>query len=87
MQVNFFNGAKTPDAWDPKSPAYIDDWKPESQVVDCAGVQVTYGAHLKLFMHDGEVKDFFWSEKGLIELDGVFYGDFSIVVEDADGNT
>ena len=77
MIFRLFNGAKTKEAWNPDSPDFVDDWKPEELTIECEAVQVTYGHHVKLVVGDDMV-DFHWSEDGFIEHNGVFYGDFIV---------
>ena len=75
MIFRLFNGAKTKEAWNPNSPEFIDDWKPEELVIKCDAVSVTYGGHVKVYVDD-DMTDFHWDKDGFIEHNGVFYGDF-----------
>jgi hypothetical protein len=77
MIVRLFNGAKTKEAWNPNSPEFIDDWKPEELVIKCDAVQMTYGSHVKVHVDDDMI-EFFWDKDGFIEHNGVFYGDFIV---------
>jgi hypothetical protein len=77
FQFRLFNGAKTREAWNPKSAEFVDDWKPESLTLECEAVQVTYGSHIHVHSDDG-FTEFFWTDDGFIEHDGVFYGDFIV---------
>lgn len=77
MTLRLFNGAKTKEAWNPDSPEFIDDWKPEELVIKCDAVQMTYGSHVKVRVDDDRI-EFFWDQDGFIEHDGVFYGDFIV---------
>lgn len=79
MILRLFNGATTKEAWNPDSPEFIDDWKPEELDIKCHSVQVTYGCHIKVEV-DGEDSrlEFFWTNDGFIEHNGVFYGDFIV---------
>ena len=84
IRVRFFNGAKTKSAWDPKSPEFIDDCKPEERTVECDGVALTYCQHLRLSGVVGEndqeptLEVEIWEDNELFFFDGVFYGDVEI---------
>ena len=87
IKISFFNGATSKSAWDPESPAFIDDWKPENRIVRCESVQVTYCQHLRLFGvvgDDGRKADVveIWADDDLFVFDGVYYGDFNITCEE-----
>lgn len=82
MFIRFYNGAPTLDAWNDKSPLFIDDWRPCERIVEAAGgVVMTDGSSLRLFDADGEE---FLDTKigtdalGCVLLDGIYYGDFEI---------
>jgi hypothetical protein len=77
MILQLFNGATTKQAWNPDSPHFIDSWKPESMEVECDSVTVKFGTHITAEIGD-EANDYYISDDGLIEHDGVFYGSFAI---------
>jgi len=77
--LRLFNGSRTKESWDPASPAFIDDWKPEELVITCSSVQVTYGDHVKVEIDGRDDRlELLWSHDGFLEHDGVFYGDFIV---------
>jgi len=80
MIFHLFNGAKTKEAWNPESPEFIDDWKPEEHTIKCDAVQVTYCDHVKVIAGD-DLIEFHWDKDGFIEHNGVFYGDFIVDVD------
>ena len=77
MILRFFNGATTKQAWNPDSPHFIDSWKPESMEVECDSVAVNFGTHITAQIGD-DLNDYYISDDGLIEHEGVFYGNFTI---------
>lgn len=85
LKLILWNGATTKDAWNEKSPEFVDDFKPEDRVILCTEVQVTYRDHIKVTLpDDGEGDDLlelFWSGDQFIEYDGCFFGDFTVQVE------
>jgi len=86
IRVRFFNGAKTKSAWDPASPDFIDDWKPEERTVECDDLTLVYSQHLRLFGvvgEDGQREEVveLWTDDDLFAFDGVFYGDLSITAD------
>lgn len=83
LTLRLFNGAKTKEAWNPKSIHFIDDWKPEEHIVDCSAVQVTYGDHIKVETEKDRL-EFYWDQDGFIEHDGVFYGDFIVAAHETE---
>jgi hypothetical protein len=78
LAFRLYNGAKTKEAWNPASPHFIDDWKPEMLEMPCDYVQFTYGHHISVECDDERV-EFFVDNDGYIEHEGVFYGDFVVV--------
>lgn len=86
IKLVLFNGSKTREAWNPESPEFIDDWKPEEREIEAHHVQVTYATTVTLRDDiDGNetVYEFNSEDPGLLVVDGVFYGDFSIMAVDA----
>ena len=77
VNLRLFNGAKTREAWNPESPEFIDDWKPEERVIKCDSVQLTYGCDLKVY-RDDDVQCLDLTSDGFIKYRGVFYGDFEV---------
>ena len=77
LVFRLYNGAKTKEAWNPASPHFIDDWKPETLEIPCNYVQLTYGHHIKVECDD-ELMTFFVDNHGYIEHKGVFYGNFVV---------
>lgn len=77
MILQLFNGATTKQAWNPDSPHFIDSWKPESMEVECDSVTVKFGTHITAQIGD-DSNDYYISDDGLIEHEGVFYGSFAI---------
>ncbi|MGN6186853.1 MAG: hypothetical protein ACTHQM_24730 [Thermoanaerobaculia bacterium] len=77
LRLVLYNGSHTLDAWDPNSPAFIDDWKPKNRVIECDAVVMTYRAHLRVFRDDVDTEYEFTSD-GILFVDGIYYGDFSI---------
>jgi len=83
IRVHFFNGAKTKTKWDPESPEFMDDWKPQERTVECDSTSLTYCQHLRLFGVVGEdgqkVEEVeIWRDDDLFAFDGVLYGDVTI---------
>lgn len=81
IELYLFNGAATRNAWNPKSPEFIDDWKPEERTITADHVQVTYATSVTLREWDGGpelVYLFDEDDPGLLVVDGAFYGDFTI---------
>jgi hypothetical protein len=81
VRLNLYNGSTTKEAWNPNSPEFVDDWKPEERVILCDSVQLTYGNHLKIYFSDGHVDDYPIDEDGFLVVDKVFYGDFLVEKE------
>ena len=80
MIVTFYNGSKTKEAWNPDSPEFIDDWKPETLAVKCESLTVTYGSILCLWGVPSEDGDFWRLEidkDGFVQINDVYYGDWS----------
>jgi len=87
IKIHFYNGAKTKAAWDPESPDFVDDWKPEERTVKCDDLALTFSQHLRLFGvvgEDGQKAEEveIWTDDDLFAFDGVFYGDFAITCEE-----
>lgn len=83
LYFHLFNGAKTRAAWDESSPEFIDDWKPEERKIPCSAVQVTYGTCVHLYDSNANMLlELAWTaeDPDLLYLDGVWYGDFQVVV-------
>lgn len=78
MKLILWNGARTQQAWNPKSKFYVDDIKPHERTIECTRVQVTYGCDLKWYDVDDVQYSVPIRSDGFIRLDGVFYGDFSV---------
>jgi hypothetical protein len=82
MTIRLFNGAATPEAWNPKSPHFVDGWKPEERLIECDGLSVTYGGGPRLFK-DGDIM--LWLEydtNGLLMHDGLYFGDWEVITEE-----
>jgi hypothetical protein len=77
VKLRLFNGAKTREAWNPDSPKFIDNWKPEERVIKCDSVQLTYGCDLKVYQGD-DVQYLELTIDGFVKYRGVFYGDFEV---------
>lgn len=79
MILRLTNGAKTREAWNPNSPEFIDDWKPEEVELNVNSVRITYGDHIKVCLVNNELLELFW-DPGYndIEYEGVFYGDLDL---------
>lgn len=77
MKVILHNGAKLKECFDPCSDYFIDDWKPESRIIICTAIRITYATAMIIYTDENEVSYPF--DEDLLCVDGIYYGD--IVVE------
>lgn len=77
VKVRLFNGAKTKQAWNPESPNFVDDWKPDETEILAESFQITYGHHMKIWIPEDMI-ELSWDSDGFIEYEGVFYGDVEV---------
>lgn len=78
--LRLFNGSRTKEAWNPWSPEYIDDQKPEERYISCDRVQWTYGCNIKVYYGD-EQQVLPLTVDGFVLHEGVFYGDFVVYAD------
>lgn len=78
VRLQLYNGSKTKEAWNPESPEFIDDWKPEECVIKAKAVQVTYGSHVNVYFANGQELYLGYDGEGFLEYEGVFYGDLIV---------
>ena len=78
IQVRLFNGSKTRVAYNPESPEFIDDWKPEERFLLADWVVLTYGGTLRIGLPNDDVLHLVWYDDGLMHYDKVYCGDVSI---------
>jgi hypothetical protein len=80
ITLYLFNGARTKEAWNETSPEFIDDRKPEELEIVAEMVQVTYASRVTVM--NGSDERFYDFDDNLLLVDGVYYGDFTVLSAD-----